>query len=143
MRYGENSALKGGILLRFQNDKGLILIDILIVILIAGIIAAIVIPQYSQKKREEKTALSQRNMVALADAQDRFFKQNRYFAGNLMELSSVVPEVRDLVAPDGMAYIFERPDSLSYLIIDPHGYGEVKADTTERKLSWEKKVEPE
>lgn len=126
--------------MRFRSDKGLILIDILIVILIAGIIAAIVIPQYAQKKEKEQTELSRQNMVELADAQDEYFQQTGTYASDLMELSSVVPEVRDIVAPEGKAYIFELPDSLSYLIIDPFGYGEIKADTTERKLSWEKEA---
>ena len=129
--------------MRFRNEKGLILIDILIVILIAGIIAAIVIPQYAQKKVKEQTELSRQNMIALADAQDRYFQETGKYASDLTELPTVVPEVSDMVAPEGEAYIFELPDSLSYLIIDPFGYGEVKADTLARKLSWEKGLEPD
>jgi len=125
--------------LRSEDEKGLILIDILIVILIAGIIAAIVVPQYAQKKEEERIALSRRNMISLADAQDRFFEVNGRFASDIEELASVAPEVSDLVSPEGeLGYVIEIPDSLSYVITSTLGHGDVRADTTERKLSWEK-----
>ena len=124
--------------MRPQNERGLILIDILIIILIAGIIAAIVIPQYAQKKEEERMALSRQNMITLADAQDTYFEENGKFASSIEELSIVAPEVREIVGPGNEEYIIELPDSLSYVITSLMEYGEIQADTTERKISWEK-----
>jgi type IV pilus assembly protein PilE len=124
--------------LRFQNEKGLILIDILIVILIAGIIAAIVVPQYTQKQEKEQMELSQQNMDALANAQDTYFQEKGKYASDIMELSSVDPDVRDILSPGGLEYSIELPDSLSYVILCPQGYGEIRADSTGIKRSWEK-----
>ena len=122
----------------FKDEKGLILIDILIVILIAGIIAAIVVPQYAQKKEEERRELSRQNMVVLAEAQRTYFREKGKYAPDIEGLSSVDPRVSELVPPEGEEYTIELPDSLSYIIISSLGYGDVRADTTEQKLSWEK-----
>jgi type IV pilus assembly protein PilA len=124
--------------LRPHSERGLILIDILIVILIAGIIAAIVIPQYAQKKKEEQKALSRQNMITLADAQDAYFKENGKFASSLEELSRVNPGLGEIAGPGNEEFIIELPDSLSYVITSLKGYGEIQADTTERKISWGK-----
>jgi general secretion pathway protein G len=122
---------------RSKSESGLILIDILIIILIAGIIAAIVVPQYAQKKEEERKELSRQHMISLADAQDMYFEEYGKFASTLEELSTAVPEVSALVHPGGEEYIMELPDTLSFVITSSMGYGEVRADTTERKVSWE------
>lgn len=124
--------------MRPKRESGLILIDLLIIILIAGIIAAIVVPQYALKKEEERKELSRQHMIALADAQDRYFEEHGKFAPDIEELSLAAPEVNALVGPEGEEYIFEQPDSLSFVITSSLGYGEVRADTTERKVDWEK-----
>ena len=123
--------------MRSKSEGGLILIDILIIILIAGIIAAIVVPQYAQKKEEERKELSRQHMIALADAQDRYFEEYGRFASNIEELSTAVPEVSTVISPGGEEYIIELPDTLSFVITSPMGYGDVRADSTERKVSWE------
>ena len=138
MLHEEPFTFQGGIIVRSKSESGLILIDILIVILIAGIIAAIVVPQYAQKKEAERGELSRQNMIALADAQDRYFQDYGKYASNFEELSAAVPEVNTIVTLEGEEYIFDLPDSLSYVITSSMQYGEVRADTTERKMSWEK-----
>ena len=135
---GKNFTFQGGIIVRSKRESGLILIDILIIILIAGIIAAIVVPQYAQKKEEERRTHSQENMITLADAQDTYFEEHGKFASDLEELSSLNPDLRRVVSPGGEEYFIELPDSLSYVITCPMGYGEVRADTTEREISWTK-----
>ena len=120
-----------------KDDRGLILIDILIVILIAGIIAVIVVPQYVQKKEKEQRELSRQNMIVLANAQDTYLRERGRYAPDIAELSSVVPEVGDISSPEGEEYTIELPDSLSYILISFLGHGEIRADTTERRLSWE------
>lgn len=126
-----------------KSEKGLILIDVLIVILIAGIIAAIVVPQYTQKK------VSRQNLIFLADAQDQYLKQYGEYAadiGGLSSADSVDPGIRSLTAPGGENYKFELPDSLFYIITCPLSHGNVRgkakvdSTTTESKryVSWDK-----
>ncbi|MFQ6091819.1 MAG: hypothetical protein ACE5OR_03915 [bacterium] len=125
--------------MRPKDEKGLILIDILIVILIAGIIAAILVPQYAQKREREQTELCRQNMISLADVEGRYYERAEKFASDIGELSVVVPEVGGLVCPKGgLEYSIALQDSLSYVITCPHGHGDVRGDTTETKMSWEK-----
>jgi len=115
----------------------LVLVDVLIVMLTAGLIVATLIPQLVEKKEKGQMELSRKNMRLLSQAEEVYFQAMRTHTSNVKKLEALTPELRDLVVPNKKAYTIALPDSQSYIIICPLGYGHVLADSTGPKFSWE------
>ncbi len=64
-----------------QNKKGFTLLEMLVVILIIGILAAIALPQYQMAVKKAEFARLQPMTKALLDAEERYFLTNGTYTG--------------------------------------------------------------
>ena len=77
--------------------KGFTLIELMVVILIIGILAAIAIPQYLKAVERSRVAKSMQILGDAANAQKIFYMQKNYFAADYPSLNSEGLNILDSV----------------------------------------------
>lgn len=65
-----------------SKQRGMTLIEIMIVVVIIGILAAIAIPAYGQYVRKAKRTDATTALLRIAAAQERFYLQNNTYSGD-------------------------------------------------------------
>jgi len=70
--------------MRSSRQKGMTLIELLIVIAIVGFLAAIAYPSYQESVAKARRGDAQANLVSLAQSLERQFTQNATFAGAVL-----------------------------------------------------------
>lgn len=71
----------------FKNEKGVTLIELLIVIVILGIIAVVAVPMFNNNRRQAAISTNQQNQAILQDAVERHrLDNNDGLPANLPEL---------------------------------------------------------
>lgn len=65
-----------------NNQQGMTLIEIMIVVVIIGILASIAIPAYSQYVMRAKRTDATTALLQIAAAQERFYLQNNTYSGD-------------------------------------------------------------
>ena len=69
-----------------MNKKGFTLLELLVVVLIIGILAAIALPQYKMAVAKSKFATMKNNLKAMDEAEDRYYLVHNQYTKNLSEL---------------------------------------------------------
>jgi len=69
-----------------NNEKGFTLIELMIVIAIIGILAAIAIPQFSAYRTRSYNAAAQSDLRNFATAQEAYYADNDKYCGSAAEL---------------------------------------------------------
>ena len=69
-----------------KNKKGFTLLELLIVVLIIGILAAVALPQYKKTVLKTRFATVKQNTRALYEAQQRYFMARGAYASTLNDL---------------------------------------------------------
>ena len=64
---------------KFKNDKGFTLIELMIVVAIIGVLAAIAIPQYTNFRYKAKTAEAKSNLGAIRLGQEAYFTEHEAY----------------------------------------------------------------
>lgn len=72
--------------------KGFTLIELMIVVVIMGILAAIAVPQYQGYVQKGRRAAAQAFLLQVAQRQQQFFLDNRSFANSLTVLGVSMPQ---------------------------------------------------
>ena len=70
-----------------KNNQGFSLIELLIVVVIIGILAAIAIPQFSAYRAQGFNARASSDLRNLATAQEAYFAANASYTSNLADLT--------------------------------------------------------
>ncbi len=73
-----------------QRAKGFTLIELMIVVVVAGILASIALPVYQQHLMRSRRADAQKELSAISQAQERFRSNNPSYAASLAELNYAV-----------------------------------------------------
>ncbi len=140
-----------------RNTCGFSLIELMIVVAIIGILAAIVYPSYSSYVQRASREEAWTNLLKIVDRQERYFLQNNNYA-NTTQLAYVATEgtpnysysIEDLVTDAGSSGAFTAVATVitgspqagdadcQYISIDSNGVqmGGTGADTAVRDNCW-------
>ena len=91
------------------RNKGFTLIEVLIVIAIIGILAAIAIPQFSKYRMMSHNAAAMSDIKNAITAQEAYYAENRIYAGSFERLNQA-------------SQLFESPDVTLDITGDENGY---------------------
>jgi len=103
-----------------KNEKGFTLIELMIVIAIIGILAAIAIPQFSAYRQRSYDSSAQSDLRNAATAQEAFFVDNsRYCNTNTLLTGGTY----GLYTSDRVVFTITGADSVSYVMTAVHPSG--------------------
>lgn len=92
--------------------KGFTLIELLVVVLIIGILSAVALPMYEKAVWKTRAAILKMTVKSLADAQERFYLENGYYALSFDELDISMDSLEPKTSPGSgwaMAYGLSVP----------------------------------
>ena len=95
-----------------SSQKGMTLIEIMIVVLILAIIASIAFPSYTAFVTKSKRSAGQSILMQVADRQQQFFMDNKRYAANLTSLGYAadpfaIDDQGNVVAPGDADSIYQ------------------------------------
>jgi competence protein ComGC len=112
--------------MHLKEEKGVTLLVALIIILMAGIIAVLVIPQLKEKEKGKIETLCRSQMVALSKAEFQHFNQKGTYTDSLSLLVPLIPQTIAHTCPlDGAGYMITATDSTGFVIECPNGHGSI------------------
>ncbi|MBL4743489.1 MAG: type IV pilin protein [Cycloclasticus sp.] len=82
-----------------SNNTGFTLIELMIVVAIIGILAAVAYPSYTSSVQAAKRATAQADLMELASFMERNFTENNTYAGATIAASGITNDDYTLTAP--------------------------------------------
>ena len=95
--------------MKMSNEKGFSLIELLVVVVIIGIVAALAVPAFQRAITAAENRSVQATMKTMSSGQAMFFSQNKRFA-DLAELNTIQVGLGTMIDADRMQrnkFIFE------------------------------------
>ncbi len=103
-----------------KNEKGFTLIELMIVIAIIGILAAIAIPQFSAYRTRSYNSSAQSDVRNIATAQEAYYVDNSTYTSNTDNLSGASYGFM----PSGNVTTAATATATSYVITGAHSSGD-------------------
>jgi len=112
--------------MHLKEEKGVTLLVALIIILMAGIIAVLVVPQLKEKEKGKIEELCRSQMKQLSKAEFQYFNEKGTYTDSLSLLVPLMPGTVAHTCPlDGAEYKITA-DSTGFKIECPNGHGSVE-----------------
>jgi len=93
---------------RIRSTSGMNYIQMLLILAVAGIAAALVVPYLTSRGEEEALLLAREKLVPLAEAQEEYYKTHGEFTMEIDSLMTILPDPEAFVDPvSGDNYIIE------------------------------------
>ena len=106
---------------KMKNQKGFTLIELMIVIAIIGILAAIAIPQFSAYRKRSYNAASQSDLRNATTAQEAYFVDNQIYA---TAIGSLVPATYGLYTSQNVTIAVVSANASTYQMTSSHSSGD-------------------
>jgi len=87
-----------------RNQKGFTLMELMIVIVIIGVLAAIGVPSYKNYVNKAKEGTCQANRRSLQTAVGLYYAENTSYPGSVDALSAYIDNAADLKCPSSGTY---------------------------------------
>lgn len=104
-----------------KSDKGFTLIELMIVIAIIGILAAIAIPQFSSYRKRSYNSAAQSDLRNAATAQEAYFVDNAIYCATRNTL--VTPAYGLTTISKGVTFVIGAANTWSYNMTMKHSSG--------------------
>jgi prepilin-type N-terminal cleavage/methylation domain-containing protein len=120
--------------------KGFTLIELMIVVVIIGVLAAIAIPKFSSVQDLARQSACRGNMRTLATAEAVYFPVYNCFTNDINSLAAVqenAPLVRCPSNPGAGAYVLGVPDSDEYTVACPDNGTTLHGSVASGITSWQ------
>jgi len=105
---------------KMKNQKGFTLIELMIVIAIIGILAAIAIPQFSAYRKRSYNAAAQSDLRNAATAQEAYYVDNETYSSNYNRLIGTY----GLYLSEKVYFKSVSADVTSYTMMSYHSSGD-------------------
>lgn len=124
-----------------MNKKGFTLIELMIVVVIIGILAAIAIPRFTSIKDEANKSSCRANMHQIATAENMYYAVANTYTANSGDLDDYIGGGNVWTCPrtNNTAYGFTAPTSDTFNVPCPFGAGTAATDhgtVTDTGASW-------
>lgn len=118
---------------KLKRRKGFTLIELIVVIAVLGILAAVAVPKYSGMKDKAREAVDLENMASMQRAVDLYYAEHDKYPGSEANLKDAIEAILDEVpepqqkevifgmddtgTDKGKVQIFDKDDTTSYIEI--------------------------
>ena len=106
---------------KMKNQKGFTLIELMIVIAIIGILAAIAIPQFSAYRKRSYNAAAQSDLRNATTAQEAYFVDEQTYA---TAVGTLVPATYGLVTSQNVSLSVASANASTYQMTSYHSSGD-------------------
>ncbi|MHB1607795.1 MAG: type IV pilin protein [Acidiferrobacter thiooxydans] len=107
---------------RFASQRGLTLVEIMVVVAILAIIAAIAIPVYSHYIEDAKIGRAESNLVLLSTLMERYYQNNNAYPSTQTLVANAIPGWNPGNNPSPLfTYAIQNPDTGVCNVAAPSG----------------------